>query len=167
MKNNKILMSLVVASVYAVAGAPSVIAAEKEKNTDKEAAKDTEKDVQKVASAPVISLEKIADNTKLAKKPESEGVRAKMEEDLEALLNKRVALDAIYGSISIVADNYGKDKQTLKEEVYKDFSFSYGNDSTNNGNYSGTVLPPGQQAFCHIGCHTACHTACHGSRGWR
>lgn len=166
MKNNKVLVSLVLASVYAMAGAPEVIAAE----NILENKLDENKETSKIeSSSPLFSLQEIENNTKLANSEETKELRAKMEEDLEAILNKRVALENIYGSVSIVLDNYGSTfEQALKNEVYQDLNLAYGADSTASGNNAGAqFLDLGGREFCHIGCHTACHNACHGSRGWR
>lgn len=154
MKNSKILVSLVLASVYAMAGAPDVVAAENKDNEQ---------------GTPLLSLDEIEKSTKLANSEMAKEIRAKMEEDLEAILTKRAALENIYGSINIVIDNYGLTiDQSLKEQVYKDLNLAYGADSTASGGNNGAKnLDIGGRQFCHIGCHTACHNACHGSRGWR
>lgn len=146
MKNdNKVLMTLLTASISALAAAPYII----------------EK------SEKVIDLSKdkndLKDEADVTKKQEIEG-------QIDAMLAKKSPSLKIGENINIVVDNYGSENKNLKDQVFGEMNLS-GNDEDSTGTASDgdfgrfdSVINSKQSAVI---CHTACHGACHGARGWR
>lgn len=180
MKNNKILMSLVVASISAMAAAPFVLSEGAEnadnlaKNLNDESnlasnqtaeTVDAVNNVQNAPIAALISMEEILAST-LKTGAQNEELQKDLSEQTLAMLNKRDTLQPLYEGISIVAENYGitKDK-ILRHEVYDNFNFGYSDSTASGGSGAGTHAH--RPDACHWACHSACHSACHGSRGWR
>lgn len=158
MKNNKILMSLVAASIAAMAAAPELL------KTDSDQEKNTADDNKKI-----IDINKQANLT-----PEQEELSKDAQTQVSALLSKKAPVMKVSESVSILVDNYGSNNESTKEKIYKDLQLAQvgHQDSTSVGTMgaSGTrsPTPPGGPAVvCHSACHGACHAACHGSRGWR
>ncbi len=146
MKNdNKVLMTLLTASISALAAAPYIM----------------EK------SEKVIDLSKdkneLKDEADVAKKQEIEG-------QIDAMLAKKSPSLKIGENINIVVDNYGSENKNLKTQVFGEMNLSANDqDSTvtkSDGNFSrfDSVINTKKSAII---CHTACHGACHGARGWR
>lgn len=169
MKNNKVLMSLVVASISAMAASPFVLEADAEKSSHASST-DTDKDLEKQNIAKQenkqnISIEAILSAT-LMSGEDNLKVQQDLKEQTVAMLNKKDTLQPLYESISIVAENYGSHSdKVMRKEIYDEFNFGY-TDSTASGGY-GSATYGAQPAACHWACHSACHSACHGSRGWR
>lgn len=179
MKNNKILMSLVVASISAMAAAPFVISENGDLNLSKtDNAKDengnianlnaenTDKqDVKLSSTAHIISLEEILAST-LMDGAKNEELQKDLSEQTIAMLNKRDTLQPLYEGIYIVAENYGATKdKILRDEIYDHFNFGYTDSTASGGNAA--QWQDRKPDACHWACHSACHSACHGSRGWR
>lgn len=156
MKNNKVLMSLVAASIAAMAAAPELLKSDTAKNeSDKE---DTKK---------IIDL---ASNTN----PEHAEMVKDVENQVGAILNKKAPVMKVSESVSILVDNYGSNDISVKEKIYKDLKLAqYNNDSATPmagstvGTQTNTYGTNSPVVVCHSACHGACHSACHGSRGWR
>lgn len=152
MKNNKILMSLVAASIAAMAVAPELI---KDKKT--ESSSDNKK---------VIDL-----SQKFTKNKDVELV-ASVNEQMSSILSKKTPVMKVSESINTLVENYGSSDGSIKEKIYKELNLAqYNADSTvgadiiNNTKTTGQA--PAAAVSCHAACHGACHAACHGSRGWR
>lgn len=141
---NKVLMSLLTASISALAAAPA-LAGEKEK---------------------IIDVNEIGSKNKSTKEISPEA-KKDIKNQVNAMLSKKTPTVQIAESIDIVTDNYGKDKDTIKKKVFKDLKLGVTQDSTNVGTVGVTYNTGGTQSACHSVCHSACHGACHGARGWR
>lgn len=149
MKNQKVLMSLLTASISALAAAPALAG---------------EKNDQIIS----IDINKIVKNSE--KLSESDIVfKNKIKTQVESMLSKKSPILQINESINIVVDNYTQNDTLIKQKVLKELNLGAGGtqDSTGlvgveNGQPTGSV-----QLACHATCHTACHGACHGARGWR
>ncbi len=144
MKNdNKVLMTLLTASISALAAAPYLL----EKN-DKMIDLSKSKDASK-------------DDVDVAKKQEIEG-------QIDAMLSKKSPTLKIGENINIVVDSYGHENKNLKEQVFGEVNLAANDqDSTqtaSDGNFSRFNKIVNSSATI---CHTACHGACHGARGWR
>lgn len=151
--NNKILMSLVAASIAAMAAAPSLM-----KEDGKTESKDSKDGVIKLSSDASKDV-----------KPE---VKAELQNQVNAMLAKKTPITKMSESISVLVDNYGDDQGSIKNNIYKELKLGVSNDSTSVTGTPGALSQPGAvptQSYnvCHSACHGACHSACHGSRGWR
>ena len=102
--NNKILMSLVAASIAAMAAAPSLM-------------KEDSKTENKDSKDGVIKL-----NNEASKdvKPE---VKAELQNQVNAMLAKKTPITKMSESISVLVDNYGDDQGSIKSNIYKDKAF--------------------------------------------
>ena len=150
--NNKVLMSLVAASIAAMAAAPELVKAETLSNDNQDS-----------------KLLKLSES-----KTDNEALRADIQNQVDALLNKKTPIKRVSESISILVDNYGDVNGSIKDSIYKELNLAVSgqSDSSNIGPNTGGMSQPGDgnyQAYnvCHSACHGACHSACHGSRGWR
>lgn len=179
MKNNKVLMSLVVASISAMAASPFVLEADAENNSHASSSNNNNSNqdsdikkneniaskTQETVAKQNISIEAILSAT-LMSGEDNLKVQKELTEQTVAMLNKKDTLQPLYESISIVAENYGSHSdKVMRKEIYDEFNFGY-TDSTASGGY-GSATYGAQPAACHWACHSACHSACHGSRGWR
>lgn len=177
MKNNKVLMSLVVASISAMAAAPFVLESETNANENKKdsnenmgnsniAISDLDSNIK--TTQENISIEAILAATMMTGE-ENVKIQKDLTEQTAAMLNKKDTLQPLYESISIIAENYGiTNNQIMKKEVYDQFDFGYTDSTASGGEGSKTYIAPYNPSYaCHWACHTACHSACHGSRGWR
>lgn len=168
MKNNKIIMSLVLASISAMAAAPFLLDEKKDENKKDVANKDEAAD----GTTNVVEGKKLIDldSVKTAKMDDS--LKDDFTKQMDAMLMKKSSVQQLSESVTILVDNYGHEDKSLRDEIYKELNFAQNQDST--------TLPGGQVApvytgntasggavYCHSACHTACHTACHGARGWR
>lgn len=148
--NNKILMSLVAASISAMASAPQVIQAQ-------ELNKDTSKDT---INLETIDLEKL--------QPAQATFVVEMQNQLDAMLNKKTPSMRISESINILVENYGHNNASLKQEVLEKLGLSQSSNRQDSTTVKNSVYNTGGAASsCHAACHSACHGACHGARGWR
>lgn len=157
MNNKKVLMSLVTASISALAAAPALA-----KNIQKQ----QENQTQQNQTDHIIDISNfIKDTTTLT--PEQFAFQQDVHEQVQSMLTKKNPLIKIGETFSIVADNYGKDKVSMKNKIFKDINLAYGgtSDSTSVANQTDTYN--NQNSQCFATCHTACHGACHGARGWR
>lgn len=174
MKNqNKILMSLLTASVSALATAPVLANSLDENNqgnlSNTEGSKSTYINFDSVANTENLNAEENA-------------IKQDIKAQVEAMLNKKAPIMKISESIDIVVDSYGKNNDSIKKQVFQDLNLAatYNpntpNTSVNDsalsagsvGTYtSATTQVNGGVSRCHAICHSACHGACHGSRGWR
>lgn len=162
MKNNKILMSLVAASIAAMAAAPELM------KTD--SSQENENQENKEENKKLIDINKQTNLT-----PEQEELSKEAESQVSALLSKKAPIMRVSESISVLVDNYGTNNESTKEKIYKDLQLTQARDQDSTSNTrlpgasttkSNTSAPP-TATVCHSACHGACHAACHGSRGWR
>lgn len=162
MKNNKILMSLVLASISAMAAAPFVVDkmdSKDEKNDDKANVAEGKK---------VINVASVDHSNVL-----SADTKEDLNKQMDAMLMKKTSIQHLSESISILVDNYGHDNESAKDKIFKELNLAQAADSTSvipGGaitSTTGSATTSSTVTFCHSACHGACHSACHGSRGWR
>jgi hypothetical protein len=164
MKNqNKILMSLLTASVSALAAAPTLA-------NEGEVVQGNQAEGKYIDFKHVVNgSEKLTEEQILVKND--------IKVQVEAMLTKKTPIMQIADSINIIAENYAKNDTVIKQQVFEELNLGAtdacdpkSSDSsclTLNG-ISRTVPTGNPKAKqCHAVCHTACHGACHGSRGWR
>ncbi len=170
----KILVSLVTASISALALAPE-IQKELEKENSSEKSKENKIDINDV----LLSLQ----NDELKE----------YREQMSVLVNKKAPLTKLGDNVIIMAENYViSNDETIKdniiqknlkkslEEAQKDLTeeqkqvvFGLSDSTwlstwTTPGNATTTgAIASETSMVCHGSCHTACHGACHGARGWR
>lgn len=156
MRNNKVVLSLVVASIAAMSSVPELLKQEKSEDSKKD----------------VIDIKKSAIKTE-----EQQQLSADVQSQMDSMWSKKTPATRIGESVDVLVDNYGSGDKNIKTKIYDDLKLSqYSKDSTSitptNDPYSITT-PHGfpthapQYVACHGACHGACHSACHGSRGWR
>jgi hypothetical protein len=157
MNNRKVLMSLVTASISALAAAPALA-----ENIQKQ----QENPTQQNQTDHLIDISNFIKATATLT-PEQFAFQQDVHEQVQSMLTKKNPLIKIGETFSIVADNYGKDKVSMKQKIFKDMNLAYGgtNDSTNVANTP--AYYNNAQSSCFSTCHSACHGACHGARGWR
>lgn len=165
MKNqNKILMSLLTASVSALAAAPTL-------------ANETETAQGNAVKGNYIDFKYVVDGSEKLTE-EQILVKNDIKAQVEAMLTKKAPIMKIAESIDIITENYAKNDAIIKHQVFEELQLgaagaaacgSGTGDSTcvtfDGTSKTGTAGPKARQ--CHAVCHTACHGACHGSRGWR
>ena len=179
MKNqNKILISLLTASASALAAAPTF--AEKlelENNQDK----DNNNLKETIDIDNIINLQTSLTEEQII-------VRNDIKAQIEAMLTKKAPIMKISEYVDIVVDNYGKNNESAKKQIFDELKLggadcspgSKSADSTcmvttggvpsnnrTNPSYGGSGYGGSPRIECHAACHNACHRACHGSRGWR
>lgn len=161
MRNNKVVLSLVVASIAAMASVPELL---KQIKSD-----DSKKDV--------IDLK---DKTEV-KTDEQKQLSVDVKSQMETIWTKKTPATKIGESVGILVSNYGKDDKDIKSKIYEDLKLAQhvagpaNRDSTNIAAVGGwanvtahsSSTAAAQVIACHGACHTACHGACHGARGWR
>ncbi len=159
MKNqNKILLSLVTASISALASAPYLVKQEVDGGVPEK------KDGGLIS--PVV-----ADN-QVANQDEVQDIK----KAVEGVLQKKSPVVAIGKNINVVTEHYGKGA-SIHQEVIAELGAGYdpssNQDSTTASNpspYTGSTSvtnTQGQVYMCHSACHGVCHSNCHGARGWR
>lgn len=164
MKNqNKILISLLTASISALAAAPYLIEKETANNDSSDAKEQDKKVVDIAVNKESVSAEDVA-------------LKQEIKEHVQAMLTRKEPMVKIGESVDIVTENYGKE-QNLKKEVFAELGVGYNwensQDSTQapvGSGYSGATnvtSTQGQTYMCHSACHGVCHSNCHGARGWR
>lgn len=155
MRNNKVVLSLVVASIAAMASVPELLKQEKSEDSKKD----------------VIDIKKTAVKTE-----EQQQLSSDVQNQMNSMWSKKTPATRIGESVDVLVDNYGSGDKNIKNKIYDDLKLSqYNKDSTNlsvPGNWftatpHGTTTAAPQYTACHGACHGACHSACHGSRGWR
>jgi hypothetical protein len=163
MKNqNKILMSLLTASVSALAAAPTLA-------NEGEVAQGNQVEGKYIDFKHVVDgSEKLTEEQILVKND--------IKAQVEAMLTKKTPIMQIAESINIIAENYAKNDAVIKQQVFEDLNLGAAqcadgvSDSTclaiNGASHTASTVNP-KTKQCHAVCHTACHGACHGSRGWR
>jgi hypothetical protein len=159
MKNqNKILMSLLTASVTALSTAPT-LASSLEGSNIKELENANENKL--IDLMAMFKIDSLTENQVL--------IRQDIKSQVQAMLSKKAPIIKIGENINIVVDSYGKNHESIKQEVFDDLNLAAGGvqDSTNLIINGSTATIPKPAIACHLQCHTACHGACHGSRGWR
>ena len=104
--NNKILMSLVLASISAMAAAPFLM-------EDKEEGKDLANNNANTGDTKVVEGKKIlnigTDSVALSSEAKDDFTK-----QLDAMLMKKTSVEHLSESISILTDSYGKDNQSMK-----------------------------------------------------
>lgn len=157
MRNNKVVLSLVVASIAAMASVPELLKQEKSDDSKKD----------------VIDLKKTEVKTE-----EQKQLSVDVKNQMDTMWSKKTPATKVGESVDVLVDNYGSGDKNIKSKIYDDLKLaqSLNKDSTNvspAGGWSNTNVPHGQTNYaptyvaCHAACHGACHSACHGSRGWR
>lgn len=162
MRNNKVVLSLVVASIAAMASVPELLKQEKSDDSNKGVI-----DLKVKTEAKTDEQQVLADNVK---------------SQMETIWTKKTPATKVGESVDILVNNYGKDDKNIKNKIYEDLKLAqfYGSsnnqDSTNigvngdawsSGNGHAANNGASQYVACHAACHGACHSACHGARGWR
>lgn len=164
MRNNKVVLSLVVASIAAMASVPELLKQEKSDNSKKD----------------VIDLK----GSNEARTEEQQQLSADVKGQMDTIWSKKTPATKVGESVDVLVDNYGTGDKNIKEKIYEDLKLAQytgaprptNQDSTNigapGGWGSGAGVPHGQSSgtywySCHGACHGACHSACHGARGWR
>lgn len=161
MKNqNKILLSLLSASVSALATMPAMANDFKEKNDEKvDATKDN------LINLPSLLNEKVLTQ-------EEQDIKDDMRIQIEALLNKRSSMMKINQNIDLVLESFGENNQSMKNKIFQDLKLAATIDPNNltDQKKGDSVNAPdttriqqlgGNQTACHAVCHYACHSACH------
>lgn len=157
MRNNKVVLSLVVASIAAMASVPELLKQEKSDDSKKD----------------VIDLKKTE-----AKTEEQKQLSDDVKNQMDTMWSKKTPATKVGESVDVLVDNYGSGDKNIKSKIYDDLKLAQvlNKDSTNispAGGWSNTNVPHGATNYaptyvaCHAACHGACHSACHGSRGWR
>lgn len=159
MKNqDKILLSLITASVSALATAPYILEKDGSRNVESN-------EVDEIKSIDINVSKEVSVLTE-------EEIQAKQEikSYVEAVLTKKSPIVNIGKNIDVVTENYAN----IKKEVFVELGAGVAYDKNNGddseqvsgaGKYTGktTVDKTPQLTFC----HSACHSNCHGARGWR
>lgn len=163
MRNNKVVLSLVVASIAAMASVPELLKQEKSDDSKKD----------------VIDLKKTE-----AKTEEQKQLSADVKSQMDTMWSKKTPATKVGESVDVLVDNYGSGDKNIKSKIYDDLKLAQyvppprptNLDSSNiapAGGWSNSNVPHGVANYattyvaCHAACHGACHSACHGSRGWR
>lgn len=156
MKNNKVVLSLVVASIAAMTSVPELLKQEKSDDSKKD----------------VIDLKKTEIKTE-----EQKQLSADIQNQMDTMWSKKTPATKVGESVDVLVDNYGSGDKNIKSKIYDDLKLSqYNKDSTYispAGGWSNSNMPHAvtnnapTYITCHAACHGACHSACHGSRGWR
>ncbi len=160
MKNqNKILLSLITASIGALAAAPYL----EKKSSDE--GKDEKKEK---------SLIELGFNNTEANANDEEVLTIK--EAVAGVLQKKSPVVNLGKNIQVVTENYGKG-QSIHQEVMVELGAGYDPSSNQDSTTPGSPTPytgstsvtntQGQVYMCHSACHGVCHSNCHGARGWR
>ncbi len=160
MKNqNKILLSLITASIGALAAAPYL-----EKKSSGEG-----KDEKKEKSLIEFGFYKTEGSAN-----EEEVLTIK--EAVAGVLQKKSPVVNLGKNIQVVTENYGKG-QSIHQEVMVELGAGYDPSSNQDSTTPGSPTPytgstsvtntQGQVYMCHSACHGVCHSNCHGARGWR
>jgi hypothetical protein len=160
MKNNKVLMSLVAASIAAMAAAPELLKSDAPKTEDQNS---EHKIIDLAAKAPKQLTDEQAALSEDAKN------------QVGAMLNKKAPVMKVSESVSVLVDNYGSNDESVKEKIYRDLKLTQVTPNQDSTTAPTTIFNPGatgmmtgpSTVLCHSACHGACHAACHGSRGWR
>ena len=163
MRNNKVILSLVVASIAAMASVPELL---KQDKSDKKS--DDSKDV--------INLK-----TNENKSEEQKQLSSEVKTQMDSMWSKKTPATKVGESVTVLVDNYGSNDKNIKNKIYDDLKLSQYTPSATNKD--STQLSPGAAGMgstsststtssgsivaCHVACHGVCHGACHGARGWR
>ncbi len=164
MKNkNKILLSLMTASVSALAVAPYILSEDGTRKINSNSS-DELKSID-------INVSQEVNNSGITK--EELQAKEEIKSYVEAVLTKKSPIVNIGKNINVVTENYAN----IKKEVLIELGAGY---DANNGSDSTGAAPPsaytgstnvdstqGQVYMCHSACHGVCHSNCHGARGWR
>lgn len=163
MRNNKVILSLVVASIAAMASVPELL--KENKSSD-----------GKSGDSDVINLKSNENKTEDQKQLSSE-----VKSQMDSMWSKKTPATKIGESVTVLVDNYGSDDKNIKNKIYDDLKLSQYTPSATNkdstqlspgavgmGSASSTsITSSGSIVACHVACHGVCHGACHGARGWR
>ena len=161
MKNNKVILSVVLSSIAAVTAAPTVFA------------KSIDLNLSSAIGDKKIDMAEIK-NFELSLSQEEKLFYNLIGDQVGEQLTKKSSAIEISRNINSILNGYENSNMNLREEVLSELfanrQFAQlvpGNnrDSTNIQGFA-----PGINAGVPIsvtGCHSACHWACHGSRGFR
>ncbi len=157
MKNqNKILLSLLSASVSALATMPAMA-------NDVKDEIDSNKD-------NVINLPSLLNQSELTQ--EEKKIQDDIRIQIDALLNKRSSMSKINQNIELVVENFGENNQSIKNKIFEELKLAATinpndlnepkkGDSVTTPDTTRTDRLSGNQTACHAVCHYACHSACH------
>lgn len=146
--NNKVLVSLVVAGMSAMASAPEALA--------------------DIGKTDVINLNSALNST--GKTAINDEDRESVQRQIDSILAKKKPMGRLNESIGILIGSYGEDDVSIKDKITREILAVSGTDSTGIGTGGlslGGESSSGNTTVCHAACHSACHSACHGARGWR
>ncbi len=162
MKNqNKILLSLVTASVSALATAPYILSEDGSRKINN-GSNDSVKSIDINVSKEVATLTQ-----------EEMQAKKEIKAYVDAVLTKKSPIVNIGKNINVVTENYGSIKKEVLIELGAGFDPNNNSDSTGaapQSGYTGATnvdSSQGQVLMCHSACHGVCHSNCHGARGWR
>ncbi len=173
----KILVSLVTASISALALAPEL---SKEINGQQQDDIESNQDNKFINAQDILSS---LDNPDLKE----------YQEQMAVLVNKKSPLTKLGDNVIIMAENYNINEsetfkkhvleKTLKESLeevrknlnddQKELLFALSDSTwlstwtTPSAATTSTAIASETSMVCHGTCHIACHGACHGARGWR
>ncbi len=162
MKNqNKILLSLVTASVSALATAPYILSEDGSRKVDSNVNGEIKSiDINVSKEVAILTEEELQ-------------AKQEIKSYVEAVLTKKSPIVNIGKNINVVTENYADIKKEVLIELGAGYDASNGQDSTQapvGSGYSGATnvtSTQGQTYMCHSACHGVCHSNCHGARGWR
>lgn len=159
MRNNKVVLSLVVASIAAMASVPDLL--RKEKSDD--------------SKNDVINL-KVTSNVTTGEQIQ---LQTDIKNQMETIWSKKTPATKVGESVDVLVENYGSGDINIKSKIYEELKLGLYTGSSNDKD-STSISPGGVGGgsgatthnavpimSCHAACHSACHSACHGSRGWR
>lgn len=152
--DKKILISLVAASIAAMAAAPELL--KENKNDTNVNNSENKNDYIKLNQAALNNAD-----------PE---LKENLQKEVNALLNQKSSVMRLSESINSLVDNYGNEDGSIKDNIYKELNLGVNQDSVMTAptpTYPGLIASTPKYNVCHSACHGACHNACHGSRGWR
>lgn len=160
MRNNKVVLSLVVVSIAAMASVPELLKQSKSDESQKD----------------VIDLKIKTEGKIKVTTEEQQQLAADVENQMKSIWTKKTPATKVGESVDILISNYGTGDKNIKNKIYDDLKLAQSNnDSTNIVPQGGYPAPNNHPVYnnatpyiaCHAACHGACHSACHGSRGWR
>lgn len=127
MNNNKALMCLLTASISALAAAPTIAAEQNPENSNN-----------------IIDIEKFTSNTNLtpAQLEQKKDLRAQ----IDILLSRKAPQMKIGESVDIMIDSYGKNKLSLKSDMFEKMGFAASNDPSSFNYDSKTLITENNDA---------------------
>ena len=125
MRNNKVILSLVVASIAAMASVPELL--KENKSSD-----------DKSGDSDVINLKSNENKTEDQKQLSSE-----VKSQMDSMWSKKAPATKVGESVTVLVDNYGSDDKNIKNKIYDDLKLSQYMPSAVPTNQDSTKLTPG------------------------